>query len=437
LSSNLSEFLRKIDEMKKKYHSKMLTADAELSLIMRGFETYDLFRDSAYLLVPEYSYAGLSIALLLGFDLSEIEPLNLDFTYRMPTEEEWYRGVSIVFERIIPLYATLLSVFIKENIEPLYASLLAGTRISKGVYDESYYGYSYYDPRAVSEFLRNTIQLFFKKHPNLVERRENIEAMTKTLNINPNLAKAIHDKISIVISTHTECFTLGYSLLGKARLCQSRTASPTTGIVPMIDMNGNYYEIPATNLAQVLWGFTLGLTPLGYGILAPREDIFAKPSPMIAKAIEKKTRDVVGRYMLTPLALSNYTSPEESVDYRKSERIEIWGELMGTRSAVENIVDSLLRREMPELDPMTRRSYITASLQLLGAVSKKHEWGYRVYRELTEDELGRWWIDLWERKGLKRDILEKIYEIIKPYIEMYKNKKKSFDRQIKRRILLQ
>jgi hypothetical protein len=170
--TGLPKLLIDLSSQKEKYHEKLLSADGEWSLFMRSFQLYDFIIDISNLLIPEFYFASLSSALLFGFDLFELEPCNLEFDWRFPTLEEWERGVGVVLERVPSLCAVSLEEFLKLNIKDEFRLGIEETRLEKGRYGISRYGYSYYDPAVVREFLRNAAQLFIKKHPHWLQRKQ-------------------------------------------------------------------------------------------------------------------------------------------------------------------------------------------------------------------------------------------------------------------------
>jgi len=120
VSSKLWELLQELDQQKRKYHEKVLSIDGEWSVFLRAMQVHDLMVDISHLLIPEFYYASMSLSLLFGLDLFELEPLNLEFTWRFPTLDEWLRGVGVVIERVLPDIATDVEKFVDINIAPEY-----------------------------------------------------------------------------------------------------------------------------------------------------------------------------------------------------------------------------------------------------------------------------------------------------------------------------
>jgi len=431
----LDKLLKDISAQKQKYHEKLLSPDGEWSLFMRSFQLYDFMLDLSSLLIPEFYFASLSSALLFGFDLTDLEPFNLEFDWRFPTLEEWERGVGVVIEKTINPCAVSLEEFLEFNVKEEYRPYIEETRLEKGYYGISKYGYSYYDPAVVREFLRNTIQLMIKKHPHWLQRKTALLTMARTLGVLEDLARNIHDRMSMVMAAHTECFILDYGMLDVSKLCAEATHSEEYGVVPYVNIDGEYREVEVLTLDDMQYGCVLDESLLDYCYLMPDETIYRSTEPPIAPVldtcIEDKLRRFRGRAMITAPAFSNYVTGSEAVDHTISERTNIYGELLSDRYALEHVVDVALRQLMPGLDPLKRRTYISAVLQLAGHRGKRHRWGYGVFKVASLDELKSWWLDYWSSRGLDRSVLEGLYKRVEPFLEKFISKKVELGRRIR------
>jgi hypothetical protein len=431
--------LKDISSQKQKYHEKELSVDGEWSLFMRSFQIYDFMIDLSNLLIPEFYFASLSSALLFGFDLYNLEPFNLEFEWRFPTLEEWERGVGVVLEKMINPCAVSLEEFLEFNIKEEYRPFIEATRLEKGYYGISRYNYSYYDPAAVREFLRNAVQLFIKKHPHWLQRRTALLTMARALNVHEDLVRNIHDRMSMIMSAHTECFILDYGVLNASKLCAEAAHSELLGVVPFIDLDGAYREVEILTLDDMQYGCILDESLLDYCFLVPDETVYKSPgppvtpeiAPILSTCIEDKLSRFRGRAMITAPAFSNYVRGDEAVDHTISERTNVWGELLSDRYTLEHVVDIALRQLMPGLDPMKRRTYISAVLQLWGHRGKRHRWGYRVFKVASLDELKSWWLDYWSQQGLDRSVLEELYRRVEPFLERYIQKKLDLGRRVR------
>jgi hypothetical protein len=183
-----------------------------------------------------------------------------------------------------------------------------------------------------------------------------------------------------------------------------------------INLDNQIVSVAFKNLADAQYGCILDIAPLDFCYLMPEEDVYEHSPEMYVASAEEKLRRFRDRLMLSPLALTNYQSGEEAANYTKNERLEIWGNLMGLRYTIESMVKGWLDRNVPDLDIITRRKYVTAVLQLAGHVGKRHKWGYKIFRVMSDDELKSWWIDYWSQQGLDSNVLEKLWNLVAPLL---------------------
>jgi hypothetical protein len=439
VSEVLDRLIRELDAQKRKYHEKMLSVDGEWSLFLRSFQIYDFILDMAYLLIPEFHMSALSLALTFNIKIPELQPLNFDFVWRFPTVEEWLKGVGVVIEKIeglrlneiMPGYSVDLEEFVKLNIKPELWSDILSTMIEKGYYGMSRYGMAYYDPAAFREFLRSFVTAMFKKHVRYGERRAEIMAMVKTLNVNEEVARELYDKMSMIMAAHTECCILDYCTLNISKLCEPHESDPEAAKVEFVDMDGNIVDVAITTLSDMQYGCILDVSVLGDCYLFDREDVYNDRAPHVDEFLDRRMESFRNRVMITAPAFSNYVTGAEAADYHLAERTNIWGELMALRYTIEHEVETFLAREAPGLNAFDRRKYITAVLQLVGHSGKRHRWGYKVYRLLEEPELKNWWLEYWSSQGLNRTLLEKLYENVKTWLPRIVDVKKELGRKVR------
>jgi hypothetical protein len=423
MSNALKTLMQELDNQKKMYHQKMLSVEGEETLFYRSFQVYDLTMNISLLLIPEFYYAATLGGVLLGLDLNEIQPFNIDFTWRTPTLDEWLKGVNVVIEKTTPNYAVPLEDFVKLNIKPEYQQQIMQEMISKGYYGISRYDYAYYDPAAVREFLRNTIQLMFKKHAPTIQKKTEILSLAKTLNILEDLARELHDRMSMIMSSHIEYFILDYGILDVSILSDDT--------VPFINLDGEVTEAKVDTMADMQYGFILDISLLDYGYLLPDEDIYEHSETPYLDSVDDKLGKFKARFSLTPMAFSNYVRGDETADYRKCERTEVWGELTSLRFIMEHEAEALLAQEAPSLNMFDRRKYITAVLQLMGHLGKRHEWGYNIYKAMEDEELKNYWLEYWGSMGLDKTLLTKLYDHIKGFLPKIVKRKIELGRKMR------
>jgi hypothetical protein len=435
MSSILNKLVADISAQKTQYHAKVLSPIGEWSLFMRDFQLYDFTIDISNLLIPEFYFASMSVSLLFDIDLTNIEPLNLEFDWRPPTVDEWLNGINVVITPSINPAATDLETFVYNNIQPEYQESILSSMITKGYYGTTNYGNSYYDPAAARELIRNTISLMIKEHPDFTQRKIALMTLTNALDANEDVVTMVHDRMSMVMAAHTECFILDYGMLNVSNLCQEAPDNPNYGVVPYIDINGDYREAKIATLDDMQYGCVLDVSSLDYCYLMPEGSIYntgaavpslsssQSPQSTIWEGIDDKINKFKGRYMLTSAAFSNYNRGDEAADHTRSERTNIWGELQAGRYNIEHMVKNTLSQLAPSLDPIRARAYVSAVLQLIGYRGKRHEWGFGTFEAMSQDELKNWWVQYWSAQGLDANILGQLFDRLAPYLDVYVKKK--------------
>ncbi len=421
---DVSKLVTELRRQKAKYHAKTTSTSGIYVNWLRGFDVYDLMPYYVWLYIPEFNYTSLSISLLFGIPPLETEPVNLDFEIELPSLEELLQGILVdispmdlskIFEWLKSLEDYILANFVEEAAESMLK-----TRLHKGVYGQSYYGQAYYDPPAVREFIRSTMLRLWLERRTLKQLRDDVASAASSLGIADFMARYMYDRISLVLNSQTETMVLGYGVLGRSRL--GRRGSELA-VVPYVDYDGNYREVHLNTLDHVQYGFILGMTPLGFGYLLPKDTVYKKEKttsptgyeteagPPVTKLIDYKARRILSTFTQSAFAFGNYSRWDEQRSYLRSERADQWMELQLLRYHVERMVEPIILKY--ETNPVKIRMYKSAALQLVSAKAKRHRWGYKGYEAMTEEEFYQWWLQHWQAQGLNSVVLNEIYTRIK------------------------
>jgi len=222
----------------------------------------------------------------------------------------------------------------------------------------------------------------------------------------------------------------GLSILGRSRLPE---LEDNWSLIPFIDRQGVEHTVKFRTLDHIQVGFILGLTPLGYGALLPYESIYILPegkkNPMIIKVIMDKLYGMKWRPTLTTWAYSNYNRPEEMINPHVSDKTAQYDLLQTQRRMIETWVYESLPPE--ELSLTRVRWYQNAVLQAIGWKAKRHKWGYKAWRYMTEEQFREWWLNHWEAQGLNRATLQALYEGMKIWVEPVRNAKLKLGAKVK------
>jgi len=434
LSLDFDKLIKSLRQQKAKYHSKVLSEDAIEVNLFRAIDIEAHAVEWAWQMIPQYNYATFGLAIIFDIPPIELEPMNVEFKVELPSWNELLQGILIKTERFdlseeYPwLKETPSTIF--ENYKPEYAYLMAQKKAVKGVYDQTPYDISYYDPTAVRDFLRSTFQKLYLERKTFDMLAKDIKDIADKVQLNLDVARTVFSRIASTVNAQRQSFILGYSVLGLSFL--SRRGSEEAKVL-FTDLDGKDREIGFKHIDHLQLGFYLGLTTLGYGYLVPREVIHKMPKKMLPTGFSvfgaPSFVDVVLRKVLrfrdtfayNAFSFANYNKWEEQRSYHLSERADQWFRLQLLRYHLENIALGIARRY--EDNPVKLRMYKSAVLQLLGYPAKRHKWGYKVYSSMSDEEFKSWWLEHWKKQGLNEAVLLEIYERIKEWIKTWRIRK--------------
>lgn len=419
-------------EVKRKYHEKTLSDDAIYTTWIRNMDIYDLHAEYVWLQIPIFDLTQIGMIALADIAPVDFQPLSINFRYRLPTREEVGQGIWMVFE---PIDFSILfdwyrdpDLFIQTNVREEYWLPTAETRPRKAIYGRTPYGVGYYDPSAVREFIKSTLyKLRLIRTPDATYR-QTVETTREELGINREFIKSVYNRLALLMSAQRNAFILGLAVLGRSRLSEVKDGYAA---VPVMDYDGKVREARIRTLDHIQMGFILGLTPLGYGYLLPKNTIYRPGSPPFIRVMTDKIRDIRNRVVVSTYAYPNYNKPEEMVDAHRSDRATQYHILQMQRRHVEEWVKAMLPPE--ESNPVRIRQYQNAMLQLVAWAAKRHRWGYNTWRYMTEEEFRNWWISYWTSQGLNKDVLNKLYEGSRVWLRELRLQKLRLGEKVKHR----
>ncbi|RLG74801.1 MAG: hypothetical protein DRO23_05635 [Thermoprotei archaeon] len=432
--SNFEEMVRKTVEMKRKYHAKALSDSAMFLNLERTFDTHDIFAYYVWILTDLFTNLSIALSEMFGFDPEEFEQLLQTYEIELPSIEELLQGIIIkIVQEPLPDIKTYLDMVLN-NIKKKFQEAFKERALAKGIYGESKYGQSYYDPLLVRKFITSSLEKLFYIRMGHVSFKEVIKTFKEEFNVNDNLAKYIFNRIKLHHSTLQNTFILGYGVLGLSKLSPKASEETYTDVLTFDD------EIITPKfrlLDHVHYSFILGLSVLGYSYLGAKETVYVEPSPRICKWVNDIAFNTTNRYSATAFATANFAKAEERRYYYRSERADQYQALQIFRYKIEDIVANLLAGE--GLTVTQLRQYKNAVNHLLALRAKRHGWGYKAFKAMTDEELKSYWKNYWIRQGLNSSLLEKIYSVIGKWLGSWENLKQNIGKalQEKRKRLAQ
>jgi hypothetical protein len=434
----LSELLKEIDAMKRKYHENVMTADAEWTNYLKFLNMYDMFIRWSSFIIPEFAINAVAIITTFGISPFEFDVFSLVFDVKLPSLDEYLKGVNIVIDKI-PIEIALsklgipldLSSFLDLNFNIGIPEFPIELAPKKCVFGQSTYGSCYVDPNAMREFIRNAVLAIFKKHADIESARREIATLADALGISRDVVATLFNRIVMLRSYYRSVFTLNVSSLNIATLGDDETK------VPVYTFDGEVVDVDVQYLTDALMGCMLDLNALDLCYVVPDGSAFksdldpTRQVPQILDAIQNVVKDNVSRYLYTPMALANYATGRERADYRLSQRTETWGQQMALRFALDAYVESTLSKLLPNADKFSINMYATAVRQLFGHVYKRHRWGMDLWSMLTDEELKTYWVSYWTSQGLDPDVLNRIYDRIKDIVSHLARRKYELGRSVR------
>jgi hypothetical protein len=419
---------------KQKFHEKTLSDSALYNMYLRCLDISPLFASYIWLQIPAFDLAELGLGLLFHILHIDFEPFAIDFTYIMPTPEETLQGIWAKFEPVkfeisYPELADLKK-FKEINIKPEYQEDLIETEPEKGRYDITRIGKGYCDPQVQREFLRATSERLRLLRTPDISYRKDLEQTITQLDMVETTDDILYNRLMAITFAQISAFVLGLSVLGKSRLSEVENGLAK---VPFISAKGEVETMKFSTLDHLQIGFILGLTPLGFGVLLPKNTIYVMPdgykNPPFLDIIIKKVKGIRDRLTLTPWAYGNYNKPEEMRDYHKSERTNQYNLLQTQR----RILEDWTARQIPqdEANPVRIRQYQSAVLQAVAWRAKRHKWGYGTWKAMTEDQFKQWWKQHWMGQGLKEETLESLYMRMEVWLRQVQEEKVSLGEKVK------
>jgi hypothetical protein len=415
---------------KLKYFQKVLSQDAVTVNWQRSLDVANLFADYVWLNIPLFDLSQLGLGLIFSILPYEFQPFAIDFTYSFPTTDEMMQGIwadfnKVYYELEYP-WTSNTTQFVQTNFKPELWKGIQQSMTKKAKYGEAkFYGFVY-DPVLQREYTTSTFhKLRLIRTPDLSWKVTN-EQLAENVQIDKIVTREVEARLNLLASAQVNSFCLGLSVLGKSKL-NSKPA-----VIPYVTPEGKLLEVKYWTLDQLMFGFILGVSELGYGVLLPKYSTFELPegknNPEVIKLIVNKVTGAINRLSLLPWVYGQYNKPEEMADIHKSERTSQYDLLQAQRRFIEDWVRNRLAKY--RLDNMRIRQYQNAVLQAVGWKSKRHPWGFKPFKDTSEDQFKAFWINNWKSQGLDENILRELYDSLESIIQAIRDIKTSIGEKV-------
>jgi len=209
---------------------------------------------------------------------------------------------------------------------------------------------------------------------------------------------------------------------------------PALATIPYITPDGRVVDVKISTLDHAMFGFILGVSKLGFGVLLPKTSTFyqknSKLNPIFLDMVKNKVKGIINRQSLSAWSYALYNKPEEMVDYHKSDRTSQYDLIQTQRRFIEDWVANRLPKTVTS--KVMIRQYQNAVLQAIGWKTKRHSWGYAPFKNTPEDQFKDWWVANWKAQGLDENILLDLYNNLESIIQAIRNLKQSIGESVKK-----
>jgi hypothetical protein len=355
-------------------------------------------------------------SIVLGLSLS-VEPKDIPvfqqcFSVGLPSPEDYARGKLIDIERehCFTRYPGLgalmreLSTYLSSHFSPF----LLLVSLEKARYDESMYGYAYYDPAPPMEFFRSTL---------IWETKRRTSPRTASI-----IAKSIAKALDLNMDVVDFVFTL-FRAIERAKLESAIGDYAWSDVTLVREEVGESIEVPSEDLElrektlkadamTDVWGGAYNDIALGDisfpadGIVPLSEEV---PDPVRRAEVaiaDMISREQKKRFTLAPVIVGNYQTAEERSSYTVSSRADVYAVSRIAWMKIREMIDM----ELGDLPLFLRNQYNVAVQQLYSRLTKDGGWGREAYRAMSVEQLKAEWVEEWSEKGLDRGALERLFD---------------------------
>lgn len=421
--------------IKEKYHQKVLSSNAIYINWIRMLDIQPLFARIVWLDLSIFDLSQLGLGLLYYLLPIDLKPFTIDFDFELPSIDETLQGIWMKFKPVNWEFKydwlADFKKYIVKNFKEKYRKDLIEYMNLKAIYGKTQYARSYYDPFIPREMMRSTmIRLRLMRTPD-TSWLSTMQTIQEVLEITGITDDHVFNRVMMHYSAQSEAFVLGMAVLGKSKLCKM---DGDFAVIPFMDSQKNMYDLKFRTLDHIQLGFILGVTPIGYGLLLPKESIYQLPdgkkNPPIIDVLIEKMRRLTSRLSLTAWAYGNYNRPSEMSNYHESERTNQYDLLQAQRRQIEQWVYYSIPPE--ESNAVKIRQYQNAVLQAISWKAKRHKWGFKSWEYMTEEQFKEWWLNHWETQGLKRETLNNLYGGMSKWLERLREEKVNLGSRIQR-----
>lgn len=400
---------------KEAYWQNALSDDAVSNNVISLVSIFDDLSFTADILLSDSLFSSLVSFINLGIPLSDIEPWNIAWNIELPSLDEFLRGVLLkitpvsladiapdLLDAIYDALKALEGIFV-----PDVAQIIAETRLEKGYYGRTRYGFAYYDPVAVRDFFKSTIYFMTKKPVEIETARNKVKEAGDALDIASELVSDMFNRLSLIGVVKEKTVTFDYSWFD-----YSSFSGSTEETVEFKSFDLVPEEVEYIDLFDATSGGWFDLSFFEYCFFTEEIEIYEHP--WLPEDITLRLRDVIvanfrNRLLQTGMLVANYIPREEREEFKPSDRLEIFTETTSQTLHIDRIADQVLNQLLSTTSPVQRNLYKAAVKQIMSLRYGDSKKGLAMYKSMSVEEFKDWWIKYWSAQGLDPAILDSLW----------------------------
>ena len=407
-----SEIAKQLMEQKFRYWNNTLSRQAIEDNFITMLSNIDYYSLTYDLTVYDSVFSSIFMSLTYGVSLSDLSTFNLCYDVYLPSTDELSKGKIIEVDQIncLDKYQSM-GIWLSDMFTYLsthFGIQVFPQNVVKGYYDKTLYGYSYYDPDPVRQFIRSTSIKEAKRSTSTKTTASIFRSFVDSLRMDYNTVDETYKYLVAFEKAKTNSAFSEYSWSDKSTAQEEIDEKVS---IPTEKLDGSPSEILAYSMGN-LWldllakRLGIDITPIVEKGLPEVPDV---PDPSkradiaIAETIAKEQKM---RLVYTPVIAANYQRPEEMEKPHENRRVDVFGQSRAIYYSIKNAIE----KELQNQPKYVRNLYIVAVQQLYARLTRDGGWGNDSYRSMTLEELKNQWIKEWESKGLDPDILGKFFD---------------------------
>jgi len=431
---------RQITQQKIKNGNKVLTEQGILNMQLNFANLFDTYSFLSDLQISDTLFSSLISSLLYGINLNNIIPDNITFEVELPDLQQWLNGVLIILKQIDlssllqNLAISFPSLNLQFNLSDLLFNLnfsfnftiptisfnLGQSQLTKAYYNQSAYGLSYYDPTAVTNFLKSTMYSAVIKKKNPITIKNEMLALKQSLNLADFVVDDIYNRLIAMKQVKETACLVDYCWVDYSTIPPQADTPHHDALVTFQTFDNRTVTIPVTNMLDIQAGCYVDLSyvdlcaVLDYDITG--DNVYASGGASIETVHNAIYRSFKSRINVTPLAMANYQTAKARLDPHNSERVAYYGFSTTQLRQIEEVAGRIVKQLNPGVDAFTLRQYKVAVDNIYSSLFQQHRWGNEAQQAMTQQQLQQWWVSKWSANGLDPNVLNALFNAIYPLI---------------------